>query len=127
MPEIWRGSIELYWSVKAFRHGLSAANHFAGDAFFGAGMFENQACSERQALFQYEKCAIVIDADCGCFEGGGLALERDVNAGADAQEYTLAAAPVVIRERRSTGRVCRFRRSERFCSGHRFRWCGDRV
>lgn len=95
MPEIWRGSIELDRRVKAFGHRLGAANHFAGDAFFGAGVLEDQAGSERQALLQDEERAIVIDADRGGFKGGGFTLQGDMDAGTDAQENALAAAPVV--------------------------------
>jgi len=82
--------------VKSLGHGLGAANHFAADTLFGSGVFENQARGEGQALLQNEKRAVVIDADGHGVEGCGLALQRNMNVGAHAQEDALAAAAFVV-------------------------------
>jgi len=95
VPEIRSGRVKFDGSVKSLGHGLRAANHLTGNAFLRAGMLENQARGERQALLQDQQGSIVINAYRGDVEGGGLALQREVNIGANAQEDTLAATPFV--------------------------------
>jgi hypothetical protein len=98
VPEIGGGCFEFDWGVKTFGHGLGAANHFAGDALFGSGVFEHQARLERQALGQDQERSIVIDADGGGVESNGLALHGQVDIGAHAQEDALATATIVARD-----------------------------
>ena len=121
VPEIWGGGFEFDWGVEAFGHGLGAANDFARDSFFGAGVFEDQARFGGEALLQNDHGAVVIDADGGGVEGGGLALHGDVNAGADAEKHALAAAALVGRNAgglRGSGGLHhgrkRFKRRDRF-------------
>jgi hypothetical protein len=116
VPEIWAGGFEFDGGVETFGHGLSDANDFAGDAFFSAGVFENQASIGGHVLLNDDHRAVVIDADGGGVEGRGLALDGDVNAGADAQEDALAAAAFVggsVGAGRCGGRLQRRKRFER--------------
>ena len=104
MPEVWRGRFEFDWGVKAFGHGLRAANDFAGDTFLGSGMFEDELGGDRKALFQDQQRAVVADADGGGIESGLLALQGDMNAGTDAEKDPLTATAFVGGDRWSADR-----------------------
>ena len=104
MPEVGRGRFEFDWGVKAFGHGLRAANDFAGDAFLGAGVFEDQLGGDRKTLLQNQQRAVVADADGGGIESGLLALQGDMNAGTDAEKDPLTATAFVGGDRWSADR-----------------------
>ena len=104
MPEVWRGRFEFDWRVKPFGHGLRAANDFAGDAFLGAGVFEDQLGGDRKTLLQNQQRAVVADADGGGIESGLLALQGDMDAGADAEKDALTATAFVGGDRWSADR-----------------------
>ena len=104
MPEVWRGRFEFDWRVKPFGHGLRAANDFAGDAFLGAGVFEDQLGGDRKTLLQNQQRAVVADADGGGIESGLLALQGDMDAGAAAEKDALTATAFVGGDRGSAGR-----------------------
>lgn len=91
-PKIGRGWIEFDGDVKAFRHFTRGTRDSAGDALSCLAVLENQAGVERKAALHKNQGAMPVDAQRGDLECGGLAVQCDVNVGADAKHDALSTA-----------------------------------
>ena len=97
-PKVGRGRIEFHGNLKTIRCFARGTCDFAGDAFFRIRVFQDDPGVERQIAVHNNQCTVMIDAERGDFERFRPALQRDVNLGADAEQDTLAAAPVFVHD-----------------------------
>lgn len=93
------GRVEFERNVEAFGGFLGGADDLAGDALASGAVLEDDARFGRKALFHDDDGALRVDAEGEDVEGDGLALERDVEIGLDAQQDALAAAALFISHR----------------------------